>query len=176
MRLWAGWVPEISVSGLEILPWYEQFSPLNRMKVGWILAVRMALSCISCYIFHIISIPFNCTDTALRVPKATRMIGAKFKIFVFHHGCFVSRQIWCQNSYPGSLAFSHLRNWAEIAQMKPRPISSTTGQASSASHTHVKRPKVNWWVRHTTHRCLGQANVEKLPGKYHYKNELGTGG
>ena len=134
----------------------------------------MASSCISCFIFHIISIPFNCSDTALRVPEA--MIGVKFKIFVFHHVCFVSRQIWCQNSYPGSLAFSHLRNQAEISQMNPRRISSTTDQASSASRTHVKRPKVNWWVRHATHRCPEQVHVEKLPGKYPYKNEWGTGG
>ena len=104
------------------------------------------------------------------------MIGVKFKIFVFHHACFVSRQTWCQNSYPGSLAFSHLRNWAEISQINPRRISSTTDLASSASHTHVKRPKVNWRVRHSTHRCLGQVHVEKLPGKYHYKNESGIGG
>ena len=169
MRVWAGWVPKISVRGLEILPWYEHFSPVNRMKVGWILAVWMASSCISCFIFQIISIPFNCSDTALRVPEA--MIGVKFKIFVFHHVCFVSRQIWCQNSYPGSLAFSHLRNQAEISQMNPRRISSTTDQASSASRTHVKRPKVNWWVRHATHRCPEQVHVEKLPGKYPYKNE-----
>ena len=134
----------------------------------------MASSCISCFIFRIISIPFNCTDTALRVPEA--MIGAKFKIFVFHHVCFVSRQIWCQTSYPESLAFSHLGNWAEISQMNPRQISSTTDQASLVTHAHVKRPKVSWWVRHARHRCLGQANVEKLPDKYHYKNELGIGG
>jgi len=136
----------------------------------------MASSCISCCIFHITSIPFNCSDTALRVPKATRMIGAKLKIFVFHHACFVSRQIWCQNSSPGSLAFCHLRNQAEISQMNPRRISSTTDQASLVTCAHVKRPKVNWWVRHATHRCLGQVHVEKLPGKYHYKIELETGG
>ena len=40
----------------------------------------MALSCIACYIFHIISIPFNRSDTALRVAEA--IIGAKVQIFV----------------------------------------------------------------------------------------------
>ena len=35
---------------------------------------------IACCIFHIISIPFNCRDTVLRVAEA--MIGAKVKIFV----------------------------------------------------------------------------------------------
>ena len=58
--------------------------------------------------------------------------------------------------------------------MNPRQISSTTDQASLVTHAHVKRPKVNWWVRHAMHRCPGQANVEKLPDKYHYKNELGA--
>ena len=72
---------KISVSGLEILP-CEHFSPVNGMKAG-ALAVRMASSCVVCFIFHIISIPFNCSDAALRVTKA--MIGAKVKIFVIHH-------------------------------------------------------------------------------------------
>ena len=41
-------------------------------KAGWILAVRMASSCIrpTTDIFHIISIPFNCRDTSLRVAEA----------------------------------------------------------------------------------------------------------
>ena len=50
---------------------------------SWILAVRMASSCIACCIFHII--PFNYSDTALRVAEA--MIGAKVIILVFHHVC-----------------------------------------------------------------------------------------
>ena len=48
-----------------------------------VLVVRMASSCIACCIFHITSIPFNCSDTALRVAEA--MIGTKVKIFVFLH-------------------------------------------------------------------------------------------
>ena len=85
---------EISVSGLEILP-YEHFIPVTGMKAEWIVAVRMASSCIACCIFQIISIPFNCSDTALRVTDAK--IGLKVKIFVFRYVCLVSR-IWCQNS------------------------------------------------------------------------------
>ena len=54
----------------------------------------MALSCIACCNFHIISISFNCSDTALRVNEA--MISLKVKIFVFHHVCSISR-IWLQN-------------------------------------------------------------------------------
>ena len=59
-------------------------SRLPRMKAGRILAVRMAPSCIACCIFHIISIPFNCSDTALAVAE-TMIIGVKVKIFVFRH-------------------------------------------------------------------------------------------
>ena len=61
---------EISVSELEILP-YEHFIPVTGMNGGMnFLAVRMASSCIACCIFHILSIPFNCSDTALRVTDA----------------------------------------------------------------------------------------------------------
>ena len=81
----------------------------------------MASSCIACRIFHIISIPFNSSDPALTVAQA--MNGAKVKISMFRHFCFVSR-IWRQNSSPGSLAFSHLGNRAESSQMNPRRNSS----------------------------------------------------
>ena len=64
--------------GLEILA-YEHFSPVTGMKAWWILASRMASSRIACNIFHFISIPFNCSDTALKVAKA--MIVLLFIIF-----------------------------------------------------------------------------------------------
>ena len=76
MRGRAGSVPEISVfpteisvSGLEILP-YEHFIPVTGMNGGMNLVVRMASSFIACCILHIISIPFNGSDTALRVTEA----------------------------------------------------------------------------------------------------------
>ena len=77
----------------------------------------MAPSRIACCIFHIISIPFNCSDTALRVAEA--MVGSKVIAFVFRLVSFVS-QISGQNSSPGSLDFSHLGNRAEISSMKPK--------------------------------------------------------
>ena len=80
---------------------------------------RSGWHCIACCIFHIISIPFNCSDTALRVTDAK--IGRNLK-FVFRF-FFVSR-IWRQNSSPVSLTFSHLRNRAEISHMNPRQNSS----------------------------------------------------
>ena len=108
---------DLGTGGLEILP-YQHFRPAsNRMTViaGCILAFRIVPDhgmaslrhrySVACCIFHIMSIPFNCRDTVLRVAEA--MIGAKAKSFVFCHVCFVSR-IWRQNSSPRSLAFSHL--------------------------------------------------------------------
>ena len=70
---------------------------------------------------HIRSIPFNCSDTALRVAEA--MIGARVIIVVFRHVWFVSR-ISRQNLSPGSLAVSQLGNRAEIPHMNPRRNSS----------------------------------------------------
>ena len=123
MRGRVGSVPEISVfptgisvSGLKILP-YELFSPVTGILAGWILAARMASSFIAYCVFHIISIPFNCIDTALRVAQA--MVGAKVRIFVFCHICFVSR-ISRQNSSRGFLAFFHHGNRAEISHMNPK--------------------------------------------------------
>ena len=116
----AGSVAEISVSGLEILP-YEHFIPVTGMNGGMNSGGPDGTSCITCCIFHIISIPFNCSDTALRVTDAK--IGPKVKIFLFCYVCFVS-QIWRQNSYPGSLTFSHLGNRAESSHMNPRQNSS----------------------------------------------------
>ena len=105
-----------SVSGLKILP-YEHFSPVTGMKAGWILAARMASSCTAYCVFHLISIPFNCIDTALRVVKA--MVGPKVRIFVFIRICFIYR-ISSQNSFRGSLTFFHHGNRAKISHMNPK--------------------------------------------------------
>ena len=63
------------------------------------------------------------------------MIGLKVKIFVLilhcSHVCFVSR-IWCQNSSPGSLAFSHLGDQAKISHYEPKvKFIPVTGPARS---------------------------------------------
>ena len=100
----------------------EHFNPLTGMKPARIInSGGPASSCIACCTFRIISIPFNGSDTALRVTEA--MMGEKVIFFVFHYVRFVSR-IWRQNSSPGSLAFPHLGNRAEISHMKPRRNSS----------------------------------------------------
>ena len=78
----------------------------------------MASSCVACCIFHIISIPFDYSDTALRVAEA--MIGAIGKIFVFRHVCLVSR-IWRQNSIVGMIfGLFSLGSQAEISHINPR--------------------------------------------------------
>ena len=121
MRGRAGSVPEISVfpteisvSGLEILP-YEDVIPVTGPD-------GIVLHCLLHFTHH--SIPFkvfNCSETALRVAEA--MIGSKVDLFVFRHVCFVSR-IWRQNSSTGSLSFFHPGNRAEISYMNPRRNSS----------------------------------------------------
>ena len=88
MRGRAGSVPEISVGGLEILP-YEHFIPVSGMNGGMNSVNSGGTDSIVLHC-HIISIPFNRSDTALRVTKAI-VIGPKVKIFVFGHVCFVSR-------------------------------------------------------------------------------------
>ena len=81
--------------------------PSNRDKSWeWILVFQnpggIVLHCLL-YI-HIISIPFNCSDTALRVAES--IIAEKVIIFAFRQVWFVS-WIWVQNSSPGSVVFSH---------------------------------------------------------------------
>ena len=74
-----------------------------------------------CLLYFPHHIPFNCSDTALRVAES--MIGAKVIILVFRYAHFVSR-IWRQNSSPGSLAVTYLGSRAEISHMTPRRNSS----------------------------------------------------
>ena len=113
-------------------------SRLPGWTAGWILAVRMASSCIACCIFHIISIPFNCSDTALRVTDAK--IGPKVKIFVFRYVCFVSR-IWRQNSsqdlWPFLISETRLK-FLIWTQSKIHP----GNRASPVNRVHMKRPLV----------------------------------
>ena len=110
---------------------------------------------------HILSIPFNCSDTALRVAEA--MIGAKVIIFVFHHVCFVSR-IWHQNTSPGSLAISPLRNRAEISHMSPRRILSQQpgqpGQPGSCEEACFSKVLASFqaWNQYSSHNLKNLAD------------------
>ena len=107
----SGFPTGISGKGLDILP-YEHMN-----KAGWILAAQIASSRIACCILRIISIPFNCSDTALRVCRSYD----RFESYSF---C-VSPRLLCFLNFapelaPGSLAFSHLGDRAKISHMKPK--------------------------------------------------------
>ena len=127
MRGRAGSVPEISVfpteisvRGLELLP-YNHFVPVTGMNGGMNSGRPDGIVLHYLLYFTHHSIPFNCSETALRVTEA--MIGSKVDLFVFRHVCFVSR-IWRQNSSTGSLTFSHLGNRTETSHMNSRQNSS----------------------------------------------------
>ena len=140
MRGWAGSVPEISVFRLE--SWWAgwRFCLMNTSawlpgwkwdEFWWPAWHRLALLAVC--VFHIISIPFSCSNTALRV--AIAMVGAKVIIFVFCQVCFVS-QILHHNSHPGSLAFFRLGNRAEISHNEPKAkLVLVTGPARSTALT-----------------------------------------
>ena len=68
----------------------------------------MASSCIASCIFHIISIPFNCSDAALRITDGK--IGPKVMFALFPEF--------------GARTLSHLGNRAEISHMNARQNSS----------------------------------------------------
>ena len=81
---------------------------------GWTLAARIASSYIAPCIFHIISILFNCSDTAIRIAKAMKL--SDFCV----SPCLLAFSHFRQNSLPGYSALSHLGNRADISHMNPR--------------------------------------------------------
>ena len=136
MRGRAGSVPkislfltEISVSGLEILP-YEHFIPVTGMNGG------MNSGGLDGIVLHcLLYFPH---DTALRVTDAK--MGPKVKIFVFRYVCFVSR-IWRQNSsqdlWPFLISETGLK-FLIWTQGKIHP----GNRASPVNRVHMKRPLV----------------------------------
>ena len=64
-----------SVAEIFVFPNRYHGKPGDQDESGMNSDGPMVLSCIACCIFHIISIPFNCSNTTLRVAKA--MIGMK---------------------------------------------------------------------------------------------------
>ena len=69
------------------------------------------------------------------------MIGSTVIVFVFRHFCFAYR-ISRQNSSPGSLAFSHLGNRAEIFLIWNQSEIVPGNRASPVNRAHVKWPLV----------------------------------
>ena len=74
-------------------------------------------SCFACCIFHILNIPFNCSDTAVRLAKTTtgaKVITLCFVIFVL----FLEFRTRTRGPQSVSSAFFHLGNRAEISHIK----------------------------------------------------------
>ena len=130
----------ISVSGLGILP-YDSTGLLAGWKQDEFWPRWSRLACIACCIFPIMSIPVNCSDSALRVAKA--MIGAKFIIFVFRMSAFFVP--WCQNSSPGSLAFSSFSSPEPLGLICNRPRDQeTTGSGDENAFSSSRKPGWNF--------------------------------
>ena len=162
MRGRAGSVPKISVfptrisvSGLKIFA-IEHFSLVTGMKAGWILQMNSASFWFACGIFHIISIQFNCSDTAMTVAKAMKgvkvitMCFAMFALFLEFHA---TTYLWL---------LSHLGIWAEISHFFQGEISPGKW-VSPVNRAHVKKSlfysqnlwdvdlKINWFVKMLLH-------------------------
>ena len=81
----------------------------------------MTSSCFACLIFLIISIPFSCRDTAVRVDKA--MIGTKvITLCLAMFALFLKFRARTRPHGQDVTAFSHFGNQAEISHMSPRQI------------------------------------------------------
>ena len=89
---------------------------VTEMKEGWVLRINSVPSFFVCCIFHIISIPFNCSDTAIRVAKT--MIGAKVITLCFViFASFLELRTRTRCLQSVSSAFFHLGNRAEISHI-----------------------------------------------------------
>ena len=89
---------------------------VTEMKEGWVLRINSVSSCFACCIFLIISIPFNCSDIAIRVAKT--VIGAKVITLCFViFASFLEFRTRTRCLQSVSSAFSHLGNRAEISHI-----------------------------------------------------------
>ena len=98
----------------------------------------MASFCFAWWIFHIISNPFNCSDTARRVAKA--MIGVKeiTRLCFAIYFCFSN---FAPKLVPRIFGLFSSRKPAEFSHTNPRRNSSSQ-PASPVNRVHTKRPKV----------------------------------
>ena len=91
---------------------------VTEMKEGWVLRINSVPSFFVCCIFHIISIPFNCSDIAIRVAKT--VIGAKVITLCFAiFASFLEFRTRTRCLQSVSSAFFHLGNRAEISHTNP---------------------------------------------------------
>ena len=109
MREWAG---SVQFCDMNTSAWLLGWKQDEFWWSGW--------HCLAfaCCIFHIISIPFNCSDTALRVTKA--MIGAKVS--------------------PCLLCFLNLAPELLISETRLKFLIWTQGEICPSNWAHVKRP------------------------------------
>ena len=124
----------ISVSGLGILP-YDSSGLLAGWKQDefWPRWSRLALPAVFSPSWA------SQLTAALRVAKA--MIGAKFIIFVFRMSAFFVP--WCQNSSPGSLAFSSFSSPEPLGLICNRPRDQeTTGSGDENAFSSSR--KLGW--------------------------------
>ena len=99
-------------------------SRLPGWMAGRILAVWMASSCIACCIFHIISIPFNCSDTALRITDGK--IGQKVMFALFPE---LGTRTRSQDLWPFLISETGLKF-----------LIWTQGEIHPVNRAHMKRP------------------------------------
>ena len=94
---------------------------VTEMKEGWVLRINSVSSCFAYCIFLIISIPFNCSDIAIRVAKT--MIGAKVITLCFAiFASFLEFRTRTRCLQSVSSAFFHLGNRAEISHINQGEI------------------------------------------------------
>ena len=108
----------ISVSGLENFAIWTLHTSY-RDESGMNSVTGMASSCFACCIFHIISIKFNYSDTAISVAKA--MVGAKVISF-----CFA--MVWFSKFAPETLRgllSSRKRGWNYLYEPKTKLVPVT---------------------------------------------------
>ena len=89
---------------------------VTEMKEGWVLRINSVPSFFVCCIFLIISIPFNCSDIAIRVAKT--VIGAKvITLYFVIFASFLEFRTRTRCLQSVSSAFFHLGNRAEISHI-----------------------------------------------------------
>ena len=160
MRKRAGSVPEVSVfqtgislSGLENFAKWT-LHPCYQDESGKNSTAQMASCCFAHCIFHIISIPFNRSDTAIRVAKAT--IGAKvitlcFALVALFHE-FRAKTLL----RPFLISETGLKSliWKQGEILFPGK------RTSPANRAHVKRRSIGPFIRGKIRRILHKTRLK----------------
>ena len=129
----------------------------------------MASCCFAHCIFHIISIPFNRSDTAI-YKSCQSYDSRKSYNFVFRPGCFVSR-ISRQNSFRPFSSREPGWNFSYEPKLKLVPVTGNLGQQGSCEEALVisyriilLEPFLSKWKRYVGDKA--QKVICKFIGKY----------